>query len=254
MARHVEDLSLFLNVLTGLNASSSINMPEQQSLDAALRTVRGWRVASSVNERNVLTDETRRAIQDALRALNEAGLDVVEEEPPGLERAGALWPALFSQASTAQLREVYAGREEEAGQVVRTVLASAVNAPQPSPVEFRRAWGERDALRAALVEWMNMTPLIIAPVGATPAFEHGSRRIKVGAEVLSVYRAFDYSRAFNVLDLPCASVPVGRSREGLPLGIQIIGRPFAEEAVLAAASIIEEALGGWIQPPDAMMA
>ena len=43
--------------------------------------------------------------------------------------------------------------------------------------------------------------------------------------------------------------PAGHSIEGLPIGVQIIGRPFAEEVVLAAAAIIEETLGGWQMPP-----
>jgi amidase len=251
MARFVEDLSLFMNVLTGTNTPESFSMTEQQSLNAALLNMRGWRVAAYVNESScALTTETRQAIHSALRALNEAGLNVIEEEPPGLERAAALWPALFMHAATLQLRGVYAGHEETAGALVRSVLASAGNAAPPSLADFVNAWNERDALRSALVKWMNTTPLIIAPVGAVPAFEHHARRVKVGDDVLSVFRAFNYSRAFNVLGFPSISIPAGRSREGLPIGVQIIGRPFEEEAVLAAASIIEESLGGWMQPPD----
>jgi Asp-tRNA(Asn)/Glu-tRNA(Gln) amidotransferase A subunit family amidase len=109
---------------------------------------------------------------------------------------------------------------------------------------------ERDGLRSALINWMAETPLIIAPVGAVPAFDHGARRVKVGEEEMSIFRAFNYSRAFNVLGLPAVCVPAGRSGEGLPISVQIIGRPFEEEAVLAAASIIEESLGGWVQPAD----
>jgi Asp-tRNA(Asn)/Glu-tRNA(Gln) amidotransferase A subunit family amidase len=254
MARFVEDLSLFMNVLTGANTAESIDITEQKSLNAALMNMRGWRVAAYINESNCsLTTETRQAIHSALRALNEAGLNIVEEEPPGLERAAALWPALFMHAATLQLRGVYAGHEETAGALVRSVLASTANVAPPSLDDFVSAWNERDMLRSALVKWMNTTPLIIAPVGAVPAFEHNARRVKVGEDELSVFRAFNYSRAFNVLGFPSVSIPAGRSREGLPIGVQIIGRPFAEEAVLAAASIIEESLGGWMQPPDALM-
>jgi Asp-tRNA(Asn)/Glu-tRNA(Gln) amidotransferase A subunit family amidase len=66
-----------------------------------------------------------------------------------------------------------------------------------------------------------------------------------------VFRAFSYSQAFNVFDLPVVVVPAGRSREGLPIGVQIVGRRFAEGDVLLAAAIVEEALGGW-QPPPAL--
>ena len=61
----------------------------------------------------------------------------------------------------------------------------------------------------------------------------------------STFRAFSYSQAFNVFDLPAVSLPAGRSAEGLPIGVQIVGRPGEEETVLAAAAIVEESLGGW---------
>jgi amidase len=107
-------------------------------------------------------------------------------------------------------------------------------------------------LRAALVEWMRTTPLIVAPVGSSHAFEHGARRIDVGGRSLSVFRAFSYSQTFNVYGLPVVCVPAGRSPEGLPIGVQIIGRPFEEETVLRAALLVEEALGGWQSPRVAL--
>ena len=51
---------------------------------------------------------------------------------------------------------------------------------------------------------------------------------------------FQLAQAFNVFDLPVVTVPAGRSKEGLPIGVQIVGRPFAEELVLAAAEIVEQ--------------
>jgi Asp-tRNA(Asn)/Glu-tRNA(Gln) amidotransferase A subunit family amidase len=90
--------------------------------------------------------------------------------------------------------------------------------------------------------------LLIAPVGATPAYKHGTLKVTVGERTMSTFRAFSYSQTCNVFDLPAVVVPAGHSIEGLPIGVQIIGRPFAEEMVLAAAAIIEETLGGWQMP------
>ena len=92
---------------------------------------------------------------------------------------------------------------------------------------------------------MKSTPIIIAPVGATCAFEHGARRVDVKGESVSVFRAFSYSQTYNVFGLPSVAVPAGRSAHGLPIGVQVIGRPFEEQTVLAVAEIIETALGGW---------
>jgi amidase len=95
---------------------------------------------------------------------------------------------------------------------------------------------------------MRNTPLILAPVGATTAFEHGRHRVDVNGTYVNVFRAFSYSQTFNVFGLPSAVVPAGKTSRGLPIGVQVIGRPFEELTVLAAAAIIEEALGGWQMP------
>jgi amidase len=253
MARHVEDLSLLLKALTGLRTYESVNAPSGMWPGVELKDLRGLRVAAcAFEDDDALTDETRQAIGATLRVLSEAGLQVLEEGPKGLERASALWPKLFGYASAIQLRETYAGREGDAGAAVLAVLAAGKKSTRLTYDELAMAWGERDELRSRMVDWMETTPLLVAPVGAAPAFKHGTRRLRIGERELSVFQAFKYSRAFNVLGLPVASVPIGRSGEGLPIGVQIIGRPFEEELLLAAATLIEAALGGWIQPPAAM--
>ena len=90
---------------------------------------------------------------------------------------------------------------------------------------------------------MDTTPLIVCPVGATPAFAHDVHKVTIGGQSVNTFRAFSYSQTFNVFDLPAATVPAGRSAEGLPIGVQIVGRPNEEAMVLAAAAMVEEALG-----------
>ena len=187
-------------------------------------------------------------MKNAAGALAGAGLMVRECRPPGIERGYELWLKLFSRASVIQLRDVYQDHETEGGGFVRWRLATADDTPTPSLDEYVRAWMERDRLREALVQWMERTPLIIAPVGATPAFEHDTLKITVGGQNIGVFRAFSYSQTFNVFDLPAAVIPAGRTAGGLPIGVQVIGRPFAEEEVLKAAAVVEEALGGWQLP------
>jgi Asp-tRNA(Asn)/Glu-tRNA(Gln) amidotransferase A subunit family amidase len=243
MARHVEDLRLLLSVLAGLDPAESMSVPSEVRRDAM--KIRGWRVAWYTDDTVApVTEETEKAVEAAARALDEAGLLVEQRRPPGVERGHDLWSQLFSRAAVCHLRELYEGHEDQAGEFARVILASGDRAAPPTLDEFINAWTTRDRLRAALVRWMSETPLILAPVGATHAFEHGTRKVVVGKQSLSVFRAFSYSQTYNVMGLPAACIPAGRSRDGVPVGVQIIGRPFAEASVLAAASIIEGALGG----------
>jgi Asp-tRNA(Asn)/Glu-tRNA(Gln) amidotransferase A subunit family amidase len=140
-----------------------------------------------------------------------------------------------------QLRQAYAGREDEGGSFVSWRLRTADDTPPPALDEYIVNWMERDRLREELLRWMETTPIIIAPVGATPAYEHDTLKVTVQGKTMGTFRAFSYAQAFNVFDLPVVTVPAGRSKEGLPIGVQIVGPPFAEDLVLAAAEIVEAA-------------
>jgi len=189
-----------------------------------------------------VTEETARAVAAAAQALADAGLIVEERRPPHVERGNELWLKLFSRASVVQLRQVYADRESDGGSFVRWRLATADDNPPQTLDDHITAWMERDRLREELLRWMETTPLIVAPVGATPAYAHDTLKVTVRGSTFGTFRAFSYAQTFNVFDLPVVTVPAGRSSDGLPIGVQIVGRPFAEEMVLAAAEIVEEAL------------
>jgi Asp-tRNA(Asn)/Glu-tRNA(Gln) amidotransferase A subunit family amidase len=189
-----------------------------------------------------ITEETASAVKAAAGALSEAGLLVNEQRPPHVERGNELWLKLFSRASVVQLRKVYAGREREGGSFVSWRLATAGDNPPPTLDEYIASWMERDRLREELLQWMETTPLIVAPCGATPAYAHDTLKVTVRGAKMGTFRAFSYAQTFNVFDLPVVTVPAGRSHDGLPIGVQIAGPPFAEEMVLAAAEIVEEAL------------
>jgi Asp-tRNA(Asn)/Glu-tRNA(Gln) amidotransferase A subunit family amidase len=58
-----------------------------------------------------------------------------------------------------------------------------------------------------------------------------------------------YTQWFNILGNPAVVVPVGRSPEGLPIGVQVVGRPYEEELVIAVARAVEQGCGGYRPPP-----
>lgn len=244
IARRVEDLALMFEVLAGDE--------ERRDVDG-IATLRVSRCAWYADDGVVpVTEETREAVVRASLALRAAGCEVVEERPPGVERGNTLWLALFARHAREFVRGVYEGREGEAGTAARVLLQHGSNMKETVPDGYAKALAERDQLRRELLEWMRSTPLIIAPVGAAAAFEHGARKVSAGGSEVGVFRAFGYAQAFNVFDLPAACVPAGRTSEGLPVGVQIVGRPGAEREVLDAARVVEAALGGWQRPPEAL--
>jgi len=243
MARCVNDLHLMFKVLAGRGISAPGGDGAANTLEKPRASLKGLRVAWYIDDGvSPVTEETGQAVEAAARVLADAGLITEQSRPPAVEQGHDLWLKLFSRASVVQLRSVYAGHEEKAGEFVRWRLKTANDHPALILDDYITSWLERDQLRSRLVDWMDDIPLIVAPVGATPAFPHDMHKVTVGERTLSTFRAFSYAQAFNVFDLPVVVIPAGRSAEGLPIGVQIIGRPFEEESVLAAAATIEEAL------------
>ena len=231
LARNVGDLRLLLGAL-------SKDPFERSSFD-----LRGVRVAWYADDGVALvTEETAKAVAAAAAALRDAGLIVEEQRPPHVDRGNEMWLKVFSRASVVQLRSVYKDREGEGGSFVRWRLGTADDAPAPTLDEYIAGWMERDRLREELLQWMETTPIIIAPVGATPAYPHDTLKVTVRGSTFGTFRAFSYAQTFSVFDLPVVTVPAGRSNDGLPIGVQIAGTPFAEEMVLAAAEIVEKSV------------
>ena len=231
MARTVGDLRIMLDALS------------KDPFGRESQDLRGVRVAWYTDDGVApVTEETARAVRVAAQALSDAGLGVEERRPPHVERGYELWLKMFSRASVVQLRKVYKGRESEGGSFVSWRLSTADQTPPPTLDEYIAAWMERDRLREELLKWMETTPIIVAPVGSTPAYPHDTLKVTVGDATFGTFRAFSYAQTFNVFDLPVVTVPAGKSNEGLPIGVQIAGPPFAEELVLQAADIIEDAL------------
>jgi len=205
--------------------------------------VRGSRVAWYTDDGVApVTEETARAVAGAARALSDAGLIVEERRPPHVEKGNELWLKLFSRASVVQLRGVYKGRETEGGSFVNWRLGTADDMPAPGLDEYIAGWMERDRLREELVQWIETTPIIIAPVGATPAYPHDTLKVTVRDITIGTFKAFSYAQTFSVFNLPVVTIPAGKSAGGLPIGVQIAGGPFTEEFILAAAEIVETAL------------
>ncbi len=94
---------------------------------------------------------------------------------------------------------------------------------------------------------MTEFPVLLCPVASIPAFRHGERAWNIDDQTVAYLDAVRYTQWFNSLAAPAAVVPVGRSQEGLPIGVQIAARPFEDETVLGIAGILDAAFG--FSPP-----
>jgi Asp-tRNA(Asn)/Glu-tRNA(Gln) amidotransferase A subunit family amidase len=248
MARTTADLALLFDVIAGPDNGDPNAAPVPlRKIDhtSLLRTRIGY---FDDNGRTPVTADTRSAIQRTVQALRDQGFTVEPFVPDGIDEALRLWHVLFIDAVATVLRQAYKGREDEMYSIVREILRLSEQDPPLTAESLLDVLFGRDIVRAKFLEQMERYPILVCPVSAIPAFRHGERSWTIGNTTVHYPEAFSYSQCFNLLGNPAAVVPMGRSAEGLPIGVQIVGRPWEEERVLAMSRCVEQA-GGWKEPP-----
>ena len=146
------------------------------------------------------------------------------------------------------LAESLNGRERELPNVEAIHRERGPRVPL-SAAALAHAWIDRDLVRAALLDEMRDHDVLVCPVASVPAFTHGARGWTIDGHDVGYLDAMVYTQWANILGNPAAVVRAGWSAEGLPIGVQVIGRPFEEHLVLEVAAAIERGCGGWVAPP-----
>jgi Asp-tRNA(Asn)/Glu-tRNA(Gln) amidotransferase A subunit family amidase len=196
----------------------------------------------------VADEEINAAVIKAANNLAAQGFVLEPLRLKGLDRAIELWWFFFGPAIAHLFRPSIAGQEEQLSPIFREYLEVAEAEPRVTLDAFLAACAERDVLRAEILSQMRDVPILLSPVSSTTAFLHAEGTWRPGAK--HSYRdTMRFSQWLNLTGLPGASVPVGISANGLPIGVQVIGRPHEEELVLSVAEQIEKARGPWQPPP-----
>jgi len=193
--------------------------------------------------------ETRAAVRTAADALRHAGFQVDPFRPEGLEPARQLWWKFFGIAGGMLLGPMTKGREADLSPILKQFSSWVAAEPSHTGETLLDTWIQRDAVRMQVFAQMREYPILLCPVASVPAFRHGERSWRIDGRTVKYLDAWSYCEWFNLLGAPAFSVPVGRSPEGLPIGVQIVARPWEEELVLAVGAVVEKECGGWREPP-----
>jgi Asp-tRNA(Asn)/Glu-tRNA(Gln) amidotransferase A subunit family amidase len=243
MARAMDDVILAFGTLSGQDPHDPASPPVLLRGHSP-RDLR--RITIGVFEDDDLvpvTPETRTAVQAAARALCEAGFRVEPFRPRTLEQLRKLWWKFFVQCGTMFYEPAIAGKRAQLSPIFSEFLQIAESRPPLTATELLNAWAELDLLRAKTLEEFSRFPILLCPVASVPAWRHGERAWTIEGRTVEYLDAVRHSQWFNTLGAPAAVVPVGRSPEGLPIGVQIVARPFEDEVALAVAAIVDAAFG-----------
>jgi Asp-tRNA(Asn)/Glu-tRNA(Gln) amidotransferase A subunit family amidase len=249
MARTVEDLRTLFTVMAGWDEGDPSAAPvEVRPLEGAvMRTINmGFFEDDS---RTPVTRETRAAVQRAASLFSGRGLRVEPFRPDGLEEARRLWWEFFGRAGGMILEPMLRGRESEVSPILREFVDWTRDGAAHTGETLLKAWLERDALREKILVQMRKYPVLLCPTAAIPAFHHGEREWQVDGKTVKYLDAWSYCEWWNLLGFPAVVIPMGYSEQGLPIGVQIVGRPWEEDVVLAVAAKLDRDRSPWQAPP-----
>jgi Asp-tRNA(Asn)/Glu-tRNA(Gln) amidotransferase A subunit family amidase len=249
MARTVADVKALFEVMQGPDdgdpsaAPVPVRWPGQDEL-------KKLRIGYFEDDgRTPVTTETGAAVRTAAEALRHAGFQVDPFRPQGLELARQLWWKFFGVAGGMLLGPMTKGREADLSPMLKQFSSWVAAEPSHTGQTLLDTWIQRDVVRMQVFAQMREYPILLCPVASIPAFRHGERSWRVDGRTVQYLDAWSYSEWFNLLGTPALSVPVWRSPEGLPIGVQIVARPWEEELVLAVGAVVEAECGGWREPP-----
>ena len=235
MARQVEDLSLTLAIIAGPDGHDPAVVPAPLG-DPQDVSVGELRVAFYTD--NGITSPspaTVSTVQTAASVLADHGAAVAEERPQGVSDAERLWRSLYLADGGAWIRQLIhaAGTER-----LSSALEWMQEARPISLTEFTQELSRWNVYRSEMLAFMEPYDVLLCPVSATPATRHDDPD---GPD-------FTYTFVHNLTGWPSAVVRCGTSAEGLPIGVQIVARPWREDVALAVAQYLETNLGGWQRP------
>jgi len=250
MARTMSDVTLMFRTLSGQDPHDPASPPialREPSLDELRTNTIGFFEDDGLVP---VTPETRAAVRAAATALRDAGFRVEPFRPQTLELLRKLWWKFFVQCGAMFYEPDIRGRREQLSPIFSEFLGFAETMPPLSAVELLDAWAELDLLRSKTLAEMSTYPVLLCPVASIPAFRHGERTWIIEGQAVDYLDAVRQTQWFNVLGAPAAVVPVGSSPEGLPIGVQIVARPFQDETALGIAAVVDAAFG-YHPPPMA---
>ncbi len=254
--RSVEDVELLFGLLAGAKTSEpaiTVSYPPAREIK---------RVAVWSNDAFAPVDtEIAQTVEQAGKALADSGMQVDFDARPdiGFQGSHAIYLTILSSIiSDGWHEKTLAFMGEHAANAAEDAMDDLTLQARGTVLTYTKYLGlnsRREVLKAKWAEFFEIYDALICPVTAVPAFPHDTergvpkRRILVNGEERKYMELLRWAGLATVCHLPASAAPVGLSKDGLPLGVQIIG-PYQEDLTcLATARLLEQAFGGFRPPP-----
>lgn len=241
LTRTVADTAMVLQVLAGYDAADPAcqAQPVPDYARVLNRCVKGMTIGVCRNHFfDNLQEDVERSVEDAIADLAQAGAKIRELNIPLLEYGlGAIFAIELSSSTAYHDASLQAGRVAHFQPDVRMLVEMGRLVTGP---DYLKAEQYRTALMEAYRKVFESVDVIIGPTTPITAWKRGEWTVQVAGKPESVLAAsWRFTYPYNLTGLPAISLPCGFDRDGLPIGLQIAGRPFDEAAVLRVAHAYE---------------
>ncbi len=241
LCRTVEDCALVMNTIAGYDPKdlASVNVPVPDYTRALTGDIRGVRVGVPKEYFEVPIDpQVERVVRRAIEVLGELGARVTEVSWPMYHCAMDIATIIQRVEATAYHSELIHSKGHLLDPLVRLLMESGFFISAPDYVQAQRA---RTLFNRQSRDLLREVDILAGPMTPITAHKIGSTQVKVGDTFMGPRAALtQYTRPFNLNGFPAMSVPCGFSEEGLPIGLQLAGRPYDEETVLRVAHAYEQ--------------
>jgi len=260
ITKDVEDCAILMNAISGYDPCDSTSVKEEvpdykQSLK---RDIQGIRIG--IPEEYFIEGmdpEVEKAVKDAIDSFRKWGAEIQRISLPHTEYAVAIYYIIataeassnlarydgvkygFRSKGYRDLMEMYTQtRAEGFGKEVkrRIILGTYVLSAGYYEAYYRKASQVRTLMRKDFDEAFQKVDVIVSPTAPTPAFRIGEKT----EDPLQMYLSDIHTIPVNLAGIPAISIPCGFSREGLPIGLQVMGKHFDEGGLLRVAYTFEQ--------------
>ena len=240
MARTVRDIGLALRVMSGPDGVDPYCVPVEpppipESAATPLKLRVGWLADGAFAP---VDPEVAGVVQKAAMSMESAGCTVehvdlpVLAENPGVAVSGPVW----GLEGGYYFEPFIKGRESELHPFMKRRMAN----PWPDVLEYLKALERWEAIRRAVTSYFREYDLLLCPTLPLTAHPHGLPELTIDGTTVLAREKLNCTLPWNFTGSPALSLPFGMSADGLPIGVQIVGRHFDESTVLRAALALEE--------------
>jgi aspartyl-tRNA(Asn)/glutamyl-tRNA(Gln) amidotransferase subunit A len=250
ITRTVRDAALMLQVIAGHDPhdSTSSTEPVPDYAQALTGDLKGVRIGIIAKLMMGLSDEVAHSFNSALRVLRILGAEVAEVEIANIDMSSTIATNIMFAEAAEYHEQWMRTRAHDYGPDVRRILEAGMLTPA---IYYVRAQRSRAAILAETLKALDKFTVLVAPTAAIPAprIDVGGRALSDSGEPVDMVAAvLRFTAPFNVTGQPALALPTGLSPAGLPLSMQVIGRPFDEATVFKVADAYERARGPLAEP------